>query len=91
MSDSNIVPPDDMPKLVFTRDVYNDLPEAKKRILFKLKKQAASQSVDVSATEIIWYLDPEVFLEMTTEFPWLLDKNLGETEVDVDDLWGKLP
>jgi len=82
---SDIVAPDDMPKLTFSQQAYNNLPDPKRRILFKLKKRSAVQSVNATCTEIVWYLDPQVFLEMTTEFPWLLDKNLGEAEAP--DFW----
>lgn len=82
---TNIVAPDDMPKLTFSQQAYNNLPDPKRRILFKLKKRSAVQTVNDTCTEIVWYLDPQVFLEMTTEFPWLLDKNLGEPEEH--DFW----
>jgi hypothetical protein len=85
-----IVPPSDLPKLLFTQQAYTNLPDAKRRILFKLKQKTASQTVNDTCTEIVWFLDPSVFLEMTTEYPWLLDKNLGEPEPG-QDFWGGNP
>jgi hypothetical protein len=83
---NDLVTPDDMPKLLFSQQAYNNLPDAKRRILFKLKKKSAVQTVNDTCTEIVWYLDPQVFIEMTTEYPWLLDRNLGEPVV-TEDFW----
>src|SRR6267378_1411411 len=53
---SDIVAPDDMPKLTFSQQAYNNLPDPKRRILFKLKKRSAVHTVNDTCTEIVWYL-----------------------------------
>lgn len=83
------VPPDDLPKLVFNQQVYDSLPMEKRQILYKLKKQTAAQGVNDTCTIITWYLDPVVFVEITTKYPWLLDSNMGEPVVN--DFWSSLP
>lgn len=68
--------------LVLNYNAFSAISIEKKKLLFEIKKRTASQVVDNENLTVTWFFEPEVFLDVVKEYPWLLDKNLGEKEVE---------
>lgn len=68
-------------KLTITREAFDQAPPEKQAILKMLKAQSLTQTFEYTRSVVVWYFLPEVFIEITKKFPWLLDSSLGEKNV----------
>lgn len=74
-SDSALV---EFAKLEITRIAFTEASGAKQKLLKEFKKKSVLQTISKDKRIITWFFTPEVFLDLTTKHPWLLDSNLGE-------------
>jgi hypothetical protein len=69
-------------ELRITRSAFDSCGTDKKALLRSIRKRAALAKFEDLQNEVpqtlVWYFEAEEFLRVTTEYPWLLDSNLGE-------------
>lgn len=74
-----------------SKAAFDNCGDYKKGILRQIRKRVANAKFEssgstyldaISPQVLIWYFDPQEFLKVIKEYPWLLDANLGEKSDD---------